>query len=409
MTVSFSGDEFRLACAVTAVAGSLVLGGCNTLDRDAADAEVRHRVYAGAGLLISRLEPDTSGVAGTSVDESMSAGGSITLGYDLNPRFSVEAHVAGLGEASLDPAGDIGYAVGGFSGVMYGLNGSSNRSRREGFAWYGRLGIGAMDNSASRVNFKRINDVHLLAGLGVEYGLAHGLGLRAELVAHETDARYVQTGLVYRFGAASSRHTTSVAVSARTQPPDRSVADEVPVAGIGEEALPAAVAGADAVSESASAPGLPGTGATAPGIADVDGDRVPDSADQCPHTVAQVPVGEDGCAIFTGVVEGISFKPGSSTLTDEASTVLEGIAQVLRDYPNIRVVVHAHTDNIGSALSNLQLSRRRAIAVARYLVEAGISGSRLKPQAFGETRPRARNSTPEGRAANRRVEFTVLQ
>jgi outer membrane protein OmpA-like peptidoglycan-associated protein len=72
-------------------------------------------------------------------------------------------------------------------------------------------------------------------------------------------------------------------------------------------------------------------------------------------------------------------------------------------------VIRAYTDNVGSATSNLQLSRRRAIAVARYLIEAGISGSRLKPQAFGESNPRATNLTSLGRAANRRVEFSILQ
>ena len=63
---------------------------------------------------------------------------------------------------------------------------------------------------------------------------------------------------------------------------------------------------------------------------------------------------------------------------------------------------------MGSATSNLQLSKRRAISVARFLVDEGISGSRLRPQAYGESKPRISNATKQGRAANRRVEFTVL-
>jgi OOP family OmpA-OmpF porin len=432
-TISAALRSAVLKALVTVSA--VLLTSCSLFETTATSRDFSNRPYVGAGVLVSHVKPDTRGVAGTSVDESVSAGGSLTLGYDLNNRFSVEGHIANLGEATLDPSGSIGYTVGGVSGVVYGLNEVRDRSRRERFAVYGKLGLGAMENSASGVDFKRVNDVHLLAALGLEYGLSNGVGIRAELVAHETDAKYAQLGLVYRFGDTASAARAPVSPVSTVDP---TLADDVPIGGPGASDLPAVPAGSDtpaipassdtpltpATPETATTPAVPSTQASqdlppasasgpAPSqvatIIDADGDKVPDSMDRCPDTDAGAPVKKDGCPILDGVVEGINFEPGSATLTEEANAVLAGVAQTLRDYPEVRVVIEAYTDNVGSAASNLQLSRRRAIAVARYLVEAGISGSRLKPQAFGESNPRATNLTPLGRAANRRVEFSILQ
>jgi len=101
--------------------------------------------------------------------------------------------------------------------------------------------------------------------------------------------------------------------------------------------------------------------------------------------------------------------PVRRVITSGAEQILSGVASTLRDYPGVRVAIEAHTDNQGSADSNLQLSKRRAIAVARFLVEQGIPGPRLQPRAYGESQPRETNATSAGRARNRRVEFEVVQ
>lgn len=366
--------------AVTVIAGAALLSGCSSFVNGSRDPQFDNRFYVGAGALVSKVEPDTDKVVGTSVDDSGSAGGSVSAGYDLNDRISVEGHLASLGKATLDPAGSIDYTVGGLSGILYGLNQSRDRARREGFSVFGRLGVGAMDNSASGVQYKRVNDVHLLAGAGVEYGLENGLGVRAEFVAHETDAKYAQLGLIYRFG-----ESTSSVIGGST------VVDlPAPKLPAPEDATPADDRSVEAQ-------------------ADADGDGIPDAADRCPGSAVGEPVKADGCSYFDGVVEGVNFEPGSDTLTAGAALVLDDIVNTLRAYPYIRIVIEAHTDNVGKAADNLQLSKRRAIAVARYLVNAGISGSRLKPKAYGESRPRMSNLTAEGRAANRRVEITLLQ
>jgi len=130
------------------------------------------------------------------------------------------------------------------------------------------------------------------------------------------------------------------------------------------------------------------------GPLDSDGDGIPDLRDSCPTTPRGTPVDTEGCAIFNGAIEGVNFETNSDKLTSEALAVLSGVAGTLREYPDVSVTIEAHTDNRGNA--------------SRYLVDQGISGSRLKPQAFGESNPRTSNATAEGRAANRRVEFSAL-
>ena len=340
------------------------------------------RFYVGAGALISEVEPDTDNVPGVSVDDSNSSGGSLAIGYDFSPRFSLEGHIADLGEAELAPEGSIDYQVGGISAIVYGLASEERRARREGFSVFGRLGVGALENDAEVVEFERLNDVHLLAGIGLEYGFRMGLGVRAELVAHDTDAQYGQLGLVYRFGQASGGGT----------PVSRSVDPiEPPESDVSTRAVP-----------------VPSPSNSRINV-DTDGDGVTDAIDQCGDTSAGHPVDSTGCDVFGGVVEGVNFTSSSDTLTPEAQLALDRVAETLGNYPDVVVSVEAHTDNQGAAAGNLELSKQRALSVARYLASKGVSGAQLKPQAFGESRPRTSNATAAGRAQNRRVEINIVE
>ena len=106
------------------------------------------------------------------------------------------------------------------------------------------------------------------------------------------------------------------------------------------------------------------------------------------------------------VIYGIYFDFASDRIKDESEPVLAEIAQVLRQNPTWNLNVEGHTDNIASDAYNLDLSRRRAAAVkealtGRYKIAAG----RLSTAGFGESSPRDRNDTLEGRARNRRVEL----
>ena len=137
---------------------------------------------------------------------------------------------------------------------------------------------------------------------------------------------------------------------------------------------------------------------------DADNDGVCDADDACPNTPPGTRVGPAGCDC--DYVLRTHFAFNSAELNAEDKAALDQLAKTLLD-PRLHFVtgeVHGYTDNTGPAEYNLQLSKRRADAVAAYLKSKGVAfGDRFTTQGFGEERPIADNSTAEGRAQNRRV------
>ena len=108
------------------------------------------------------------------------------------------------------------------------------------------------------------------------------------------------------------------------------------------------------------------------------------------------------------VIDNILFNTGASTLLPESYNSLNKLVNLLRENPKVRIEVSGHTDNIGSATTNKTLSRNRALSVRNYLISQGIAGERVNYDGYGFERPIAPNDTPDGRAANRRVEIEIL-
>lgn len=108
-------------------------------------------------------------------------------------------------------------------------------------------------------------------------------------------------------------------------------------------------------------------------------------------------------------IESVLFDFDQAILTDEAILMLDQAATLLRRNKYMFLQVNGHTDLIGVEGYNIELSENRAEAVRGYLVDQGIDPSRLEIGYFGSAEPVADNSTVEGRAANRRVEFKVLE
>ncbi|MGD2074337.1 MAG: OmpA family protein [Gammaproteobacteria bacterium] len=105
---------------------------------------------------------------------------------------------------------------------------------------------------------------------------------------------------------------------------------------------------------------------------------------------------------------GFRFPSGGSKIEAENFTLMNKIIQAVKTFPDASIEISGHTDSTGSAQVNKQLSQRRAENVARFLVEVGgISPSRIIATGYGRERPVASNETPEGRAANRRVEILI--
>ena len=105
------------------------------------------------------------------------------------------------------------------------------------------------------------------------------------------------------------------------------------------------------------------------------------------------------------IVNGIKFDVNKATLKPESMGPINRIYKLMQKQPDLKFSVEGHTDSDGSDAVNLKLSKARAKTVMNKLIEMGIDKSRLKYTGYGESKPIDNNSTPEGKANNRRVEF----
>ena len=109
------------------------------------------------------------------------------------------------------------------------------------------------------------------------------------------------------------------------------------------------------------------------------------------------------------VLNNIFFDFNKATLRTESMAELDRLYKLLMDIPTLKIEISGHTDNVGSATYNQQLSENRAKAVVNYLKKKGMAADRLQYKGYGFTQPIATNDTPEGRQMNRRTEFKVLE
>jgi len=154
-------------------------------------------------------------------------------------------------------------------------------------------------------------------------------------------------------------------------------------------------------------------------IRDKDGDGILDDVDKCvdePETRNGFQ-DADGCpdelpkevAKFAGVIKGIQFDFGKATIRKDSNRILDEAVGVLKQYPELRIMISGHTDNVGEDQRNLELSQQRAAAVKEYLVAKGIDTGRVETRGAGPNEPVADNKTDAGRQQNRRIEFKLLQ
>ncbi|MEX2489704.1 MAG: OmpA family protein [Pseudomonadales bacterium] len=279
-------------------------------------------------------------------------------GYQFNRNFALEAGYFDLGEfdytATTVPTGTKTGELE-FQGWNFDLVGTIPLSERAGV--FGRIGV---HRSEAEVQFAGTGAVNVLqprfsetatkfkAGIGFQYRMTDSLALRVEAeryrmddaVGNDGDLDLLSASLVYQF------QRPAPAPAPRAERP----AEPVPAA---QEVV-----------------------------------------------VVPLPVAtEQYCSLLD-----IQFEIDQDKIQREEEEKLAVVATFLQRYPNTGAVIEGHTDNVGSAASNLQLSQRRAESVVDYLVrEHGIERSRLQAEGYGETRPIADNSTQEGQRANRRI------
>ncbi len=351
-----------IASALTGC-GSLggIAGGGAMLD----SSEFQKGVYASAGIGASRLTPNVDNFPSLDVNDRVEPAGQVTVGIDLSPTFSVEAHSADLGSAGFSPsggadgsssAGRYNYHMSGISALAY-FGKNKHNAGRKGMTTYGRLGLAAIKNSAvnNTLVYEREDEAPVLVGAGVEYATSKGIGLRAEGMTNGSDTSYAQVGLLYRLGIRSKKKPKLA------QAPAAPAKKMQPVVAIKKPTI-----------------------AAVPVIA-----------------AAKVPV-DQGVSMMDMVL----FDTDSADLTQSARSTLLNVAQRMKASPTAVLNLEGHADATGDAEYNMALSNRRASRVADFLVRQGVGRSQLTDiNAYGESSPSQNNSTSEGRAANRRVEL----
>lgn len=108
-------------------------------------------------------------------------------------------------------------------------------------------------------------------------------------------------------------------------------------------------------------------------------------------------------------LDNVLFDSGKATLRPESSKELNDLVEYMKMKKTLVIEIAGHTDNVGNADANLQLSQNRANAVRDYLIKHGIAESRVQAKGYGDTQPLISNDTDKGKQKNRRTEVRVLK
>ena len=292
----------------------------------------------------------------------------------------------------------------------------------------GRLSTDLTADSTS--DAAHINQGLLEAGGGVRLWLTDAIGVRLEAreanwLRRETgdapSANYLTLsgGLTFTVGA-KGRDTDGDAVSDRRDKcPDTPRGATVDAKGCPIDTDDDAVFdGLDQCADTPKGCAVDAKGCTS----DADGDSVCDGIDRCADTPAGLKVDEKGCVIElieretelmdTGRIrlQNIQFDTGKAILKPESFQTLAVVGTLLTQWPQLKIEVAGHTDNVGGAASNRSLSLLRAKSVLSYMNSkyAALDSTRFTVKGYGKARPLVPNISDENKAQNRRVEFTVL-
>lgn len=403
LTTRSSGCSWgRAAPAALLLGGVLLTTAAGSGRAHAAPREYELGIFVGAHL----WNPDQGfGYLGPQSKLDHTAAFGLRLGLGLHPRFALEAELA-LSPTTTMPLTD-GANTAKVMGVGYRLHGlvhfATGRVRP-----YLTIGGGGLSTTTSDSLIVLAHNGYTIdGGLGLKVDVKPNWGLRLEgkalLSPGNPDAAAivpngeVTLGLYGRFGAP-------------TPPPKPALPPE------GDADNDGVTNAVDACPEQAGVAASKGC-PVAPG--DADGDGFPDATDKCPlqAEVKNDWADDDGCPdeapppALRGVVgplSGVSFASDKADLLPESYPALDRVLQALLVTPLAKLEIAGYTDNSGTTEVNHELSQKRADAVKAYLISKGVDPARLMAKGYGEEKPVADNSTPEGREKNRRVELHLL-
>ncbi len=148
---------------------------------------------------------------------------------------------------------------------------------------------------------------------------------------------------------------------------------------------------------------------------DADNDGVYDENDRCPDLAGiaanegcpEIKLNKEEATLLNTAMRNVEFQTGSAILKPASTATLDKIATLMSKYLKYKLDIDGFTDNVGDTNNNVRLSSERAQSCRDYLVNSGISSSRLSYKGYGQRGPVATNDTAEGRRQNRRVEFNL--
>ena len=139
------------------------------------------------------------------------------------------------------------------------------------------------------------------------------------------------------------------------------------------------------------------------------------ATDEYPIYLKNIRIAEGGVKFYDRVMEdgkiianGIRFDVGKATLKPESMGIINEVVDLMKEHQDLNFSVEGHTDSDGDDAFNMELSQKRAETIKTTMIDMGIAADRLESRGWGESMPITDNSSPEGKANNRRVEFVKL-
>ena len=270
------------------------------------------------------------------------------------------------------------------------------------FAAYGLAGLGYQDVTQELGNFE--DSPIFNYGVGLRYDIPYyGIAVKGD-IRHLITTKDTQNDFMYTLGLAMPLgKKNSDLVAAKAPIVDQEIAEE---AIDGDDDKDRVLNSKDLCPNTLAGVKVDKDGCEVKNDDD-DKDGVLNKFDKCPNTSAGVKVNKDGCVDV--IYLNINFDNNSAVIKNEYKKNLETFANILKQNKSLTAVIEAHTDGKGSDAYNQNLSDRRAVSVINALKALDINTSRLKSIGYGESQPIATNDTEAGKAINRRVTALVNQ